>query len=239
MEAYNGFSGMLGPGSTSFLTSPRTMPDPSTLFDYYVTNGTVIDLASLPTQGSIPAIERALLSPANNPYGPTNAQGIYVIDCASSPIYLTDSRIVGTLVLLNTGTDSQIYGSINCEPAVSNYPTLLVKGTIKFSPSGDLLEGSNPATNFNPPGTPYGGATDTDTSDTYPSLLKGLVYVSDEASTSFTPVFEGVLVVGVTMTVNGTVDLTYDSRYFSNPPPGFGGGGQMAVSPGTWNWVVD
>ena len=87
-------------GSTSGVI-PRTMPDPATVFDDYVANGTQIDINAIPLQSGVRVIKQRLISPAQNPFGATNAQGIYVIDCGGQPIELSQNRIVGTLVLLD------------------------------------------------------------------------------------------------------------------------------------------
>ncbi len=242
VEAVNAISGddYLGTNTTGI--TPRTMPD-STVFDYYLANGTTIDYASLPSSKDI---AEELLSPDSNPYGPTtNPEGIYVIDCAGAKISIKDSRIVGTLVLLNTGSNSEVRATIHWEPAVANYPALLVSGVINFNFNNTTLSEPIQGTNFNPPGTPYpylGGTSNTTKDDTYPSMIKGLVYVSGDASADMNhPVFDGVLVVGSTFTVTlqNDIDLTYRSTFLDNPPPGFGAPPKMVLSPGSWEQVVD
>jgi len=223
--------------------TPRTMPA-STVFDYYIANGTRINIADILLNGSFRQIKKIVLSPATNPYGAgqTNPQGIYVIDCMGVDIQLMDSRIVGTLVLLNTGLNSKVVNSVNWEPAVANYPLLLVQGNMgfEFTASAVLDETSPPATNFNPPGTPYNGVEDSDTVDTYPSMINGLVYVSGNVTSANDPAFDGVVVAGGAITVTGgTFTLTYQSTFFTNPPPGFTAGNDVRIVPGSWKQEVD
>lgn len=231
-EAVNGFVGAITPGSKTSGITPRTMPDSATVFDYYITNGTLITVPDY-------RIDKHLISPASNPFGPTtNSQGIYVVDCQSQNIVITKSRIVGTLVLLNTGANSEIKPSVYWEPAVANFPVLLVDGTLKMDVgSTDLTESA--AINFNPPGTPYEGAEDGDLDDSYPPIIKGLVYIRNDLFTANSVAIEGVLVVGNTLTSTGVLELNYRQTYLDEHPPGFGATTRMVVSQGTWRQVVD
>jgi hypothetical protein len=254
MEAVHDFIGMLGPGSTSYMAEARAMPDPATVFEYYKSAGTTIAIADLPFDGEgFYLISDALISPAANPYGSRlgNPEGIYAIDCLSQPIHVRNSRVVGTLVLLNPGSGSVIYGSMNWEPAIANYPALLVDGAMNFCLSSTALSEADLDKNFNPLGTPYEALDDSDLLDTYPSVINGLVYVSGDAATDeklvdaafaglpIRSAVNGVTVVGVTFTATQNMDFTYDAKFFNDPPPGFGAGGDVAISPGTWRRVVD
>lgn len=234
LEAVTAIGWITGSGGRTTGVKPRTFPS-SSVFDYYVQRGTPISMTSLPSGSSGRVIENIVLSPANNPYGTrqVNAQGIYVIDCGGQALSIRNSRIVGTLVLRNVTADSILDDSLYWEPAVSNYPCLLAQGSLQIScESSGLSEGS---TNFNPSGTPYPwGSTnqDNDTSDSYPSLLKGLVYVSHDAVLTDSPAI-GQLVVGDDVTSYAQVTLEYSSRYFGDPPPGFYTI-KMTPSSGTW-----
>jgi hypothetical protein len=250
MEAVNGFSGTLGPGSTSDLTEPRTLPDPATVFDDYLSNGTYISWASLPTlDASTSKLERVVLSPNSNPFGTTNPEGIYIIDCQGKSLQIGTCRILGTLVLINVGAATGVYEPIFWETALSNYPALLVSGTFTFNTPDSQLSESSASVNFNPPGTPYQGFEDIDLADTYPSVINGLVYVSGDAQDTSSPsriAVNGVWVVGNTLTITPSstknyvyLDLTYDPKFHENPPPGFGGDALMKISAGTWRQVVD
>jgi len=237
-EAMGAIKGYSYRGGTAAIETARTLPD-SSAFDYYKANGTWINVANLPLSGSNRQIAYRLLSPASNPFSSgTNAQGIYVIDCQYNPILISQSRIVGTLVLLNTGSGSAVQSSVSWSPAVQNYPSLLVQGDIDFrTTSTTLTEGG---INFNPAGTPYPypeGAVDADTTDSYPSVIAGLVYGSGRVSTFNSPTIS-VLVVGSTLSCSGTLNLNYDARFQSNPPPGFYRI-QMTPDPQSWKQVVD
>ena len=94
--------------------------------------------------------------------------------------------------------------------------------------------------NFNPAGSPYQGSTNNDLADSYPSLIKGIVYVSGDAFvTANHPQIDGVLITGDELKVNSgqSLTVTYDPLYLSDPPPGFEDP-QFSVTPGSWLWDV-
>jgi hypothetical protein len=229
----------------TYVTIPKTgqpareMPSASVL-DYYVANATAISMSGIGSVSGRKTIERTLISAALNPYGTPNGQGIYVIDCGGVNLRIRDSRIVGTIVILNPGTFT-LENSILWEPAVSNYPSLLVNGAAQVNITNtNLSESSGTAVNFNPADTPYSGATDSDTSDAYPSKIVGIIYAAGALSTSNNVTIDGVMLSGATTTISGTFNLTYRGAYASNPPPGFGSySTAMQVSSGTWKRLVD
>jgi hypothetical protein len=231
-----GYQSSITPGIT-----PRTMPD-ATVFDYYIANGTSITYASIPKSQGKTTLEKVVLSPAVNPYGlgVTNPEGIYVIDCLLGNLIIQSVRIVGTLVILDPGVVT-VTGCVNWEPAIANYPSLVVRGNVELAITNIALM-EDPAvynTNFNPPGTPYQGVSDGDKLDSYPSIIKGLVYASGNVTTKTYVTIDGVLVIGGTLTATNNLSLTYRSTFYDNPPPGFGGAPEMVISPGTWKQLVD
>jgi len=236
VEAVVETQGRISPGATTTGIPLRTMPS-AAVFDFYVSNGTRIDLADLPTAGlGIPAIDRVLLSANANPFGGglTNRYGVYVIECSGQTIEISDSRIVGTLVLLNPGAGSMVTRSVYWAAAVPNFPALLVSGDFAFDFRSDQTLDERSGVSLNPPGTPYLGTEDTDASDSFPSLIEGLVYVSGTLTCTSRPKIDGVVVVGVSADVSGTLDLIYSGRYLTNPPPGFTDGARVSPVPGTW-----
>jgi hypothetical protein len=246
VEAVTSIVGTGFQGTTTVGVTPRTMPD-GTVFSYYTSNGTAINISSL---GSPAQLQNVVLSPTSNPYGlQTDPQGIYFIDCQGQQITVSHCRVVGTLVLLNVGATSAVQGNVNFAPAVANYPCLLVQGSIsiQFDSTTTLQESQSPATNFNPAGAnppatatpfPWGSANyNATTADSYASIMAGLVYVSGNLTTANAPAFN-VLVVGGALTTTGQISLNYDQTYLNNPPPGFTSSIPMVVSPGSWQQVV-
>lgn len=207
----------------------------SSVFDYYIAQATVIPFAGL--SGSI---DKKILTPTyNNVGGGLNAQGIYLISCGGATIVIKKLRIHGTLILLDPKSDSVIEEEINWESTSSALPALMVRGSMTFRWTGSLSE-AGAGTNFNPSNAPYGGVTDSDTSDTYPGKIKGLVYVSGDLRTESTETIEGALIVGNDLDVVANLTVTHDATLLETPPPGFEKLSRpMLPVEGTWRQVVD
>ena len=235
-EAVGTITGNVTGSSVSAIT-PRRMPS-DTAFDYYRMNGSVIKASTLPQNAfGQPVLERFVLSPNLNPFGSeTNPEGIYVLDCEGLNPTIQNGRIFGTLVVINAGTSVSLAGAIHSEPAVLNYPTLLVEGSAQFWCHNLPLDEAALAMSFNPPGAPYLGVSDTDTTDTYPSRFKGIVYVSATASfpaDGLNTSFVGTFIAG-SATLSSDISLDYRSTYLDYPPPGFAHGNPMRIAPKTW-----
>jgi len=206
----------VGTGTRTQGAKPRGFPA-STAFDFYRKNGSAISYGALPSG----TLQKVVLSPSSNPYGSTNSSGIYVIDCGGKNITIGACRVVGTLVLLNAGSNSVFNQAVNFAPAVANYPCLMVQGNMTFNiPAGALSEATFLA-NFNPPGTPYNGISNLTNTDTFPSQFQGVVYVSGSITNGQSFVVKGVVVAGASFTSNGQFTPTYDATSYNSPPPGF------------------
>lgn len=226
-------------GKTTSLAAPRSMPA-STVFDYYTANGTTIPYSAIPSGSGGVIFKNILLSPTSNPYGATDPNGIYIVNCANQNVTIDTCRIVGTLVLINPGSSSCIQNNNTWEPAVANLPCLLVQGNFTIKMANSTLNEAGATGNLNPASTPYpfvGGASDTNTTDKFPSAINGLVYVSGNLTTSTNPCI-GSLIVGGAMTCSGTLSLSPNTIYQTNPPPGFR---TLAISvlSGTWKQLVN
>jgi len=214
-ESAGAILGLTFKGTTAALGKAHTLPD-SSVFDFYIANGTSILYSSLNGK-----IENCLLSPTSNSFGGgLNAQGIYIIDCNNQPLKIRDCRIVGTLVVLNT-SGCTADKAIIWEPAVANFPCLMIQGDLQLkTDAANLLEGT---ANLNPASTPYpfpGGVSNTTQSDSYLNRIVGLVYVSGNLTTSSSPA-ANLIIVGGTVACSGTLTLNYDATYANSPPPGF------------------
>lgn len=229
-QAAGSVTGTITGTSTSGVTA-RQLPG-SDVFEYYKDNGTWIDFNTLPFGD----IDKAVLSPASNPYGSTtNAEGIYVIDCLGGNIEIKNSRIVGTLVLLNPGSGCRVSGAVRWDTVVPNYPALLVDGNIELRHTSSSLSESTLSTNFNPPGTPFEATADADQNDSYPSEIRGLIFVNGElgnAASGGNPT-NGVVICR-SMKLWSSCTFTYRSTFLDYPPPGFASGDPMRISPGSW-----
>jgi hypothetical protein len=221
------------------MSTAREMPDPTTVWDYYLANGTRIDVDDIPGRH----IDDKVISAGSNPFGSeTNSQGIYIIDCEGHELIISNSRINATLVIINPGDTIEIDGKINWSPPSPNFPALMVQGDLemKWDGGSDLQEFDVllvlpiARTNFNPAGSPYEGIADNDALDSYPGVINGLIYVSGNLLISRNCQLNGVVVVGGAAGVTATANITFDATCSVNPPPGFARGNVMRVIPRTW-----
>ncbi len=234
----HGYSGTVTEGA-----STRRLPDPIVVFDYYSARATEIQWADLVhAAGGRRVIERVLLSPTFNPYGngATNSEGVYVVDCGGSDLKIRDCRLVGTLVVLNAGSGTELSNSFNGTPAVPNYPTILVDGPfqLELRSSRSLTEAGDPSVNFNPSGAPFDGTSDNDTTDEYATEIRGFVYASGNVTLRRSTHITGLLIAGGELAVTGSPELVYASSYLADPPPGF----QMTLLDpvsGSWHQSTD
>jgi hypothetical protein len=245
VEYVGSFFGVTVNGTKTQVTAIRSVPDPAGVFDYYLANGTEIPLADLPVVNGYPTIHQAVLTAQRNPYGGgTNPAGIYVIDCAGGVVRIQDSRLEATLVLLN-GAASDLaqhcaaVGQVNWRPEIPNYPVVVAQGNFDMDFDGEnVMNESSLGVNLNPAGAPYYGQEDAALDDEYPSIIQGLIYSTAGGGFSGgTPHLRGVFVTagiaGAANSADGRV--TYDDRYYRDPPPGFGTGPLEPVA-GTWRW---
>jgi hypothetical protein len=207
-------------------------------FDWYLERGTSIPISSIPKVFGSRTILGRLFGPQHNPFGASNPWGIYVIDCEGQNLSIAGSRVLGTLVLLNTGDSSGVTDVVHMQQLAPNYPALMVQGSFRFdmaqllTNSRTLSEGS---VNFNPPGAPYLGLTDTDSSDSYPSRIEGIVYVTGEARITDNSDFVGTLLADRVVVQGSQVLTVMHQRYaLDYPPPGFSAGPGVRALPGSW-----
>ncbi len=227
--------------STASRTTKRLMPADD-LFTYYVNLGEEIDIAALPARSSSYWLEELVLSPSENPFGRTNPLGIYFIDCAGARVTLSNVRVVGTLVLLNSVNESYIGPRTLMQPLHPWMPSLLVQGDLGFY-GGTLGPSESIAgLNFNPAGTPYKFVSDNDTTDVYLSEVQGLCYVSDTARFYLpSQPIRGKVIAGNGIRVRSGVDVTlfHDPSVEQYPPYGFFvDEGGLALAPSTIEWTL-
>jgi hypothetical protein len=235
-------------GTSPFLTTPPRESPGNDAFDYYVSRGTEIPLASVPNSLGKRRINTRLFSRGLNPFGETNPHGIYWINCQGQAVDLKWTRSLGTLVLLNAGAGTAIEDVAIYQPEAPNHPSLLVQGdlTIDLTTNAVPLLGILASTqlkesglfNYNPVGIPYNGETDNDKSDSRPATLDGLVYVTGTVTVSDDAVIRGALVAG-SVVVSANKKLTVEYRPYAKnyPPPGFTAGSGVRPLPGSWREV--
>lgn len=141
VRAKGSINGILFTGQRTAEALPLEYPESDPLRSYIV-EASALSYSSLPLSGSTRAIFETVLSPTTNPYGPVNSRGIYVIDCNGGELVIMDSRIVGTLVVINASS-VRVEGSVNWNTAEPALPALLVDAplTISLTAASPLDEG--------------------------------------------------------------------------------------------------
>jgi len=213
-------------GTATPYCEPKTFPDTAAIFQYYTSVAT-----NIPYQATI---ENALLSPTSNPFGATNADGVYHIDGAGAHISIQNCRIVGTLILENCGVNSRIQYGINWQPARPDYPALICNQGINFAQDRDLDE-DVVNIDFNLPHEEGYGDID----EIYPNLIQGTILVDGRVY-----IYNNAHLVGTVIstseyfTVDDNAIVDWDPTVLDNPTKCFTEGGQLVPIPGTWRQII-
>lgn len=225
-------------GSVTITSQQLTVARPSTIA-LYAGMGTAIAPVN-------DRIENMVLSAGVNPLGGgISADGLYVVR-TNRDLTIRNCRINGTLVVVCSGGAAvHLADCVFMHPARADYPVLLVAGDlfVEIESAATTLQEASVGVNFNPAGAPYLGATDTDTTDSYPSEVRGLIHATGLVTLSNTATVRGVVLSSRTgetaVSVDGNVQLIWDSTIASNPPMGYTEKVTLGVQQGTWARVVD
>lgn len=185
------------------------------------------------------SIDKQLISPVTNPYGATtNADGIYVIDCTNRPLEIKNSRILGTLVIINC-TLLTLDKSICWEPARQDLPALVATCSIELKVDAASFTESSVSRNMNPPDAPYRGLTNATQTETIASVLSGLYFTTGNVLfSSGKPTFEGRLIAGGTVTIKSST-VRIRENIAELQIPGFQQFGAFSIAPATLRRAVD
>ncbi len=222
-------------GTLTLGAPSKAFPDRSVV-DLYANLGTLIAPGN--------TIEKLVLSPARNPWGATNADGVYVIR-ANQNLTIRHMRIYGTLVVIGNGNTVTVDNQVLLQPVRSDYPALIVDGDVVFQYSSLLTPLSELLTlvNFNPPETPYDGESDADILDTYPSEIQGLVHVTGKVELKQTALVRGLLLCESTLSTDAVAcedsQVVYNPSLFAFPPQGYTTAVKMIPQSGSWKQTVD
>jgi cytoskeletal protein CcmA (bactofilin family) len=228
-------------GSINPIAPVKPMPS-SNLVSFYKNLGTTL---TVPT-----TIENVAIGPGYTPWGPTNADGLYVIN-NSSDIIIRNCRVVGTLVITGGGKRVTIEQSVSMQPYRDDYPVIVTDSDVIIQTSATALSEASQSTNFNPPGVPWNpsgppsqGATNVSLSDTYPCIIQGLVHTRATLRLDQSAYIKGMVLVESgsgteAVGVYGTAArVEYDKALFTKPPMGYTKSVTMSIVPGSWKQVV-
>jgi hypothetical protein len=180
-----------------------------------------------------------LISPASNPWGAPNSDGVYTITSAST-VTIRNCRILGTLVI--NAPAVLIDQPVLMQPHRADYPALIVTGDLTLAmDSAALLSEATAGVNFNPPGAPFGGASNATTTDSYPAELHGLVHAQGWLEFTHNTRIRGCVIAESSVSgvrVRAKPEVVYDPAMQTAPPMGYMKSVTMSVVPGTWTQVV-
>jgi len=186
----------------------KSFPDPQSIIDYYIARATAI--------GYTDHMDGVLLSPTSNPFGPVNADGLYVIDCANQPFLIKNCRIVGTLILkkaISNDFNSKVEQGVNWRPARPDYPALIIDGgSYNIFADRDLQE-LNEGVDMSLPGEPGFG----NVGEIYPNEIKGTIYCVGNLNVGEVSVIKGSTIVTGSITISDNASAIYDTVVVDNP----------------------
>ncbi len=197
-STYLSTTGRVTAASTIDLTDPTELFAAATRISYNAIPGGNID--------------KAVLSPTINPYGAsTNPRGIYLIDCGGERLRVRNSRIIGTLIVLNPKSDSKWEDSVNISTYDSRLPAVVWVGPLEWATKSTDLSEASLKVSLNPPGAPYLSQSDTDQLDSLPSLITGTIVVVGDLTVGGSLSVDGrVLVVGNVEAKGATIRVRED-----------------------------
>jgi hypothetical protein len=224
---------------TGTATTPvplKALPPPW-VFDMYREIATPI-----PSPGTI---DRQVLAPGLNPWGPLNSNGVYFIDAGNTTLTIRYSRIHGTLVILCGPTGRvRLEGEVLLHNYHPNMPALIVAGDVEMSFTSDVttLDEQLLGANFNPPGAPFDGVSDGDLIDKYSNEIQGVTHIKGLLRMEATAEVDGIVICESTATVAGDNEFNWVVDHSFDPPFGYtdtDAASPMMIVPGSWQHVVD
>jgi hypothetical protein len=223
-------------GTVTWGVAAKAFPA-STVPEMYASLGTLIIPGS--------TIDKRVLGPGYNPWGATNADGVYVIR-TSSDLTIKNTRIYGTLVVICPGNKVTLDGQVLLQPARADYPALIVNGNVvlQYTSTNTPLSESDQGTNYNPTGAAYLGASDGDHVDQYPSEIQGLLHVTGTLEVQQDSLVRGAVLCESTAGTDAVrysqdAEIVYDPNLYTNPPQGYTTEVKMVPQSGSWQQVVN
>ena len=219
-------------GTVTVPAESKGMP-PRTLFDEYIGRATTLTYSG--------DLDTIALGPGVNEYDGSgvNTDGVYYLNTGGSDLMIDKVRVCGTLIVDADGGEVTI-GTCFMKPCREDLPVLMVKGdlTMHFL-SPTFIEGVPVSHNFNPPGAPYQGVSDSDTTDSYPRGFFGLVHIIGNTTIGNVGTSKGVFVVDGQITIFGqAAQITHDPDLMYNPPLGYANDPNstaMIIRSGSWS----
>lgn len=215
------------PGAVKAATAAVTVPASADVLKSFTDISTTLT--------STTDISGVLLSSGYNPIGGgLNSLGVYSIGNGSSNIEISHSRINACLIV--HALRFTIGDGVEFDPP-AGLPALIVIGDVRVSGDGSRLSEASAKVNFNPLSSPYGGVSDSDKLDGYPTEIDGLMYVSGSVALTGNLVVNGPLLVGGGLTLGA--DLVLRCAGVTSGPMGFRASPAFKVTRGSVRRQVD
>lgn len=188
-------------------------------------------------------VEKVYIGPDYNPWGAANEHGLYFIDTGGNSMTIKGVRIVGTLVIDAHGGLVKIERGVHWRPARCDYPAMVVLGRVDLALQSDQdLTESEWSTNFNPATAASMAAGDTsrdsDTSDSYPCRICGLVDVDGRVTVTQISQIDGTLFARRSLSIENDLTVRYDPVILSSPPAYYFCYDDAIVEPGSWAQIL-
>jgi hypothetical protein len=168
-------------------------------------------------------IEHVVLGSGSNPYGArtVSSNGVYSINAPGEKIVIRNCRINGTIVV-QSADEVRLENAISWEPTGRNFPALIANATTKELTSVSSLQENTIGINANPVSAPYRGVSDSDASDSYPSIISGAMVSTNDISLEGVSELSGPIMCDSDMEVTSNdLKINFRSDMILNPPPGF------------------
>lgn len=203
-------SGLIAGGTftagTSANVATKVMPSVDGL-EYYASRATAIAYTSIPS-GKISGV---VLAPGINPFGASDTNGLYAIDCGGSNLTIENSRIAASLIIWNVGKLT-INSGIHWTTPNENLPALGMRGSDLFVFLTDAaMDEATIHVNLTPLALPFEGVGDATMTSVLPNTLQGAFYVEGNVEAKGLFPLQGSLVC--------TGNVAFDSTrvYLSRP----------------------
>ena len=220
---------------TGIFTMPapsKAMPDAGVIADY-IRKATPVPYTA--------TIDKAVLTPGCNPWGPTDPNGLYYIDTNGADLTIRNSRIQGTLIVKAVGKTLTVDNAVFFQNYRSDFPVLLVEGNVIIKHQScdmTLSEVTNNA-NYNPVGAPYEGVFDSDQLDVYPNEIRGLIHIVGALNLQQSARIVGVVICDGPVTCEEANTIIHNAGLYASPPEGYTYVSEMKINPHSWKQVVD
>ena len=202
---------------TGTLTVPaaqKSMPDPNVISNY-ISKATVV-----PFTGDI---NKQVLTPTYNPWGSTNPDGVYFIDTGDHDLTMQRFRYKGTLIVRLGTKMLTLAKKVLMQNYRSDYPVLIIDGDMEmvFDSYSATLSEAVDSRNYNPPGAPYQGQSDSDMTDGYPNEIQGLVHVTGFLKLNNTARVKGAIICEDSVECASQNTIIHNPSLYAIPPEGY------------------